>query len=105
MITFKQLMEGYQRACVGPDQCDQISAGDDMFRQIVDQIAEASAKITPDGNHMEVDPNAEMWRQLALEGKQPVYFMGAKVTNGSHAKNEIHFLNSKRPDWNHSITV
>lgn len=105
-ITFKQLMEGYQRACVGPAACDVIAAGDSAFKEIVDKIAEANARPTPDGKHLEIEPRAEAWRQAALEGKLPVLFMGARVVRDESATtNEVRFLNSKRPERNHIITI
>lgn len=105
MITFQQLTEGYQRASLGPASCDVISCGDDAFREIVDKIAEASANLSPDGRHLEIDPRATEWRRQALAGEAPVFFMGAIVGNGSMAKNEIRFVNSKRPERNHTITT
>lgn len=70
-ITFKQLMEGYMRTCKGADACDVILAGDILFTEIVDKIAEANAKPTPDGRYLEIDPRASYggdrhWRVKCL---------------------------------------
>lgn len=104
-VTFKQLMEGYQRARIGPAFCDRIVAGDDAFRDIVDKIVTANARKHPDRDELVITEDMEALRQLCLSGKQPVFFVGATVTNGSMATNEIHFLNSRRPERDYVIMV
>lgn len=105
MITFQQLIESYQRACIGAASCDLIAAGDSIFEEIVDKIITATARPTPETNELIITEEMKAFRQLALDGKQPVLFMGAMVIRGSMATNEIHFRNSKRPEMNQVITI
>lgn len=101
---FDALCRGFMKATKGPDACDRIEAPEPIFVEIVDRILQP--KLGGDGHSLEYDAQQRAWREMALAGKIPVWFMNATVIKSDYLpKNEIHFINSKRPERNLVMTV
>lgn len=102
-LTFSTLEQGYRDACVGPYVCERIEVSQTHLEQIVDMIIQP----VPDHETRELTYTADQlyWRKEAVEGRQTVLFMGARVLAIGDFENQIRFVNMARPDRTHVIEV
>jgi DNA-directed RNA polymerase subunit RPC12/RpoP len=113
-------MEGYQRACIGPAACDRIETGKAVYDFILDiwlrsslsvpkrpsvwrcaycrstTLVESAKCLNCGASYSELDEQ---------KGMKFLKFMGADVIAIEIPDNEVRFLNSKRPEMNHVITI